>query len=151
MFGEDRGIFGVSLKYSDDEYKLAKIDAHPSFWVKSNEDRKGGCGAGEGWGEKLVPDTIYLLPVRGVCHIHDHDYLIGETAEDKASGDRRFLNNLCRWIRYKTLGAGSTKPRFRWLRRKLCALMIKRARKYYWAVKYGGGAAFWDSKNEVSK
>jgi len=110
--------------------------APSSWWGTDPEVRKkitNGCGP-KGWGW-LVPDTIYGVDISAACCIHDYFYLIGVSFADKKKADRIFLNNLIRIINY------NTRSKFmRWLR-------LRRAEKYYYAVKYFGGPAFWASKN----
>lgn len=94
-----------------------------------------GCGTA-GWKGDLVPETIYGLKITSACNIHDWMYGVGETLADKNEADRVFLNNLLRLI------DGGLK--WGWLR----ALRRRRALKYYNAVKWLGGAAFWADKNK---
>jgi len=92
-----------------------------------------GCGAA-GAKVDLTPDTLWGLSVKPVCHIHDFDYYIGLTIEDKERADRRMLNNNVRMI----------KAQSSWILKRLRRI---RARTYYKAVKYFGGPAFWDGKD----
>lgn len=90
-----------------------------------------GCGAKGGI---EVPSTFYGLDISESCNIHDFMYLQGKTNEDKEVADRVFLNNMNRIIEA----------------RSCCFLKFlrqRRAKKYYLAVKYFGGSAFWDNKN----
>lgn len=100
---------------------------------------RGGCGAGEGWGDKLVPDTIYGLSMLDACKIHDWMYAKGKTQEDKEEADRVFLNNMLRIIDYHTLNSW-----LKWLRKR-------RAYKYYDSVDHFGGPAFWNEKNKPAE
>lgn len=95
----------------------------------------GGCGPG-GFGDYLVPDTIWGLSIKPSCSIHDWMYRWGVTLEDKEQADRVFLNNMLRQILN-----GDTGRLTRWLRRR-------RARKYYLAVKWWGAPAYWNGKNK---
>jgi len=95
----------------------------------------GGCGPG-GIGDYFVPDTMYGLNIKRACMIHDWMYHYGVSEPDKELSDSIFLNNMIRIIR------ANTKSLF------LKMLRLKRARTYYSSVKYFGGPAFWDSKNE---
>jgi hypothetical protein len=110
----------------------------PESYVRAVPDVRryvaNGCGP-SGWKGYLVPETIYLLPVREACDIHDWMYAEGETIADKDSADRTFLNNLLRLIN----AAGGP----RWL----VWLRTRRALKYYKAVCLFGGPAFWKEKN----
>ena len=108
-------------------------------WLKSKECN--GCGSG--WSIYLVPDTIYGMNIRDVCCPHDFDYKMGRTNADKEAADRRFKNNLYRKIELDK----------KWWRnnRVIKALMRRRARIYYQAVKEFGGPAFWDGKNNTEE
>jgi hypothetical protein len=111
--------------------------APPAYWQMSAQKRArlvNGCGT-RGIIGALVPDTIYFLSIREACNIHDYMYLIGETPEDRDFADLVFLYNLIRIIQAGT--------RFKLLK----LLRIRRARKYYNAVREFGGPAFWDDKN----
>jgi len=112
----------------------ARIYAPEPFWAVDIDDRHGGCGPGR-LGDLFIPDTMYGLRITSICKIHDWMYMVGETEEDREVADRVFLNNLVRWINYKT----SFLP-LRWLR-------LIRARSYYTAVRYFGGPAYWNTKN----
>lgn len=93
-----------------------------------------GCGAA-GAKFDFVPDTIWGIPIGEACAIHDFMYHVGMSDEDKQEADRVFLNNLLRLI-------AKRKP---WYIPAI--LPRRRARKYYLAVKYFGGPAFWAGKN----
>lgn len=117
---------------SDEIYEEANIDAPLSFWIIPPKFRYGGCGAGK-LGDILIPDTLWGLDVKFMCKIHDHMYSRGETEEDREGADRTFRNNLFRWIEYNT-----NSYILKWLR-------IRRAVKYYKAVRMFGGPAFWNN------
>lgn len=51
---------------------LVPSSFEPAF--KFIEDVKDSCGAGDGWGERLVPESIYGLRVSVACAIHDIMY-----------------------------------------------------------------------------
>jgi len=93
-----------------------------------------GCGP-QGWKFDFVPDKIWGLCINLPCRIHDYMYHIGKGIKDKEEADRVFLNNMIRLIEYKT--------KWKWLK----WLRKRRAYKYYVAVKYLGGPAFWVNKN----
>jgi len=95
-----------------------------------------GCGA-KGIGGYLVPDTLYGLNVSPVCDIHDWMYHEGSTLPDKDAADRVMYNNMIRYIDAYSCWA------LKWLR-------TRRAMKYYLAVKYFGGGAYWADKNAPS-
>ena len=90
-----------------------------------------GCGAAGSFFRP--PETIYLTDVSSTCIVHDWCYSMGKTIDDKEEADRIFLNNMIRifnradtWYKY---------------------LQVRRAKKYYYAVKLFGGSAFWAGKN----
>jgi len=90
-----------------------------------------GCGAADSWFRP--PETIYLTDVSSTCIVHDWCYSMGKTIEDKEEADRIFLNNMIR-----IFNRANT-----WYK----CLQVRRAKKYYYAVKLFGGAAFWAGKN----
>lgn len=95
----------------------------------------GGCGPG-GFGDLLIPDTLWGLSISPACRIHDYMYAIGETLSDKDMADRVLLNNMIRIIQAKT----------RWKLLKL--LRLRRAVIYYYSVCRFGGFAYWRGKNK---
>ena len=93
-----------------------------------------GCGAsGSAW---RPPERIYGTLIVYACHIHDWMYSFGVVIEDKEEADRTMLNNMLRLIDRD--GIKWYKPTF---------LQRRRALKYYEAVKYLGGPAYWAGKN----
>ena len=92
-----------------------------------------GCGSA-GFGGKVVPDTIYGLDIKPICNIHDWDYNEGVTLEHKKAADRRMYNNMLRKIE---MASKWLRPVRRW-----------RARVYYKMVKYLGGPAYWEGKDD---
>lgn len=92
-----------------------------------------GCGAADSWFRP--PAKMYGTNMVYAFHIHDLMYHEGVTIEDKDKADRVMLNNLYRLI--KLDGDKWYKPSF---------LQRRRALKYYWGVKYGGGPAYWEGK-----
>lgn len=93
-----------------------------------------GAGAAGQWISSLIPNTMYGLDCTEVFNIHDYDYHVGKTSEDKRIADRRMFDNLLTVINNK----GG------WLQ----ALRRRRALKYYEAVKHGGDGAFFKEKGE---
>lgn len=115
---------------------IPKLFAPESYYRLSEEDKAAICngmGSANSILSPIIPNTMYLLDVEECGNIHDFMYYIGKTLEDKKEADRVFLNNMLRVIDAK--GGWLV-----WFRRS-------RARKYYLAVKYFGGPAFWDGKN----
>lgn len=114
---------------------LTVLYAPEGYWTATDRDQIcNGCGT-KGLGGVLVPDTLYGLSITEACNIHDWMYAYGETHADKEEADRVFLNNMVRIIHHGT--------KYRWLK----AVRLRRARKYYLAVKYAGGPAYWAGKN----
>lgn len=120
---------------SDAKYKRADVFAPASFWAIPYGKRPGGCGAGK-FGDLLVPDSLWGLNITFMCKIHDHMYSIGASEEDREVADRTFRNNLMRWVSRETDSSV-----LRWLR-------MRRAVKYYHAVRMFGGPAFWNDKHK---
>lgn len=117
-----------------------RLFAPPQYWNMGEPERAkrcNGCGT-KGWKGEFIPDTMYGLSVKEACNIHDVMYIFGRTDKAKVEADRVFLINMNRLI-----NDGSKFFLLRMLRRS-------RARKYYLAVKYFGGPAFWSGKNEVN-
>jgi hypothetical protein len=95
---------------------------------------EGGCGPGAGWAEKLVPDTVWGLSITPSCAIHDYQYAMGKTLEDKMAADINFLGNMDLQVDRQTM---------LW---PLKIVRHMRAVKYYEAVRLGGHVAFWKGK-----
>ena len=93
-----------------------------------------GCGAADSWFRP--PKRIYGTLIVYACIIHDWQYHFGFTNEDKEEADRVFLNNNFRLI---------DRDSHKWY--KPTFAQRRRALKYYEAVKYKGGPAFWAGKN----
>jgi len=89
----------------------------------------GGCGPGK-FGDFLVPDTVYGLSIKSACVVHDFEYAIGKTIEDKKKADLRFLANMLKIVNDRS---GFTPLR-----------VVRRYRvmSYYSAVADGGSSAF---------
>lgn len=115
----------------------AILYAPAEYWELTPEQRKAltnGCGPGR-FGSMVVSDRLWGLSIEEACRIHDYQYAVGETIEDKFEADRVFLNNMLRLID----AAGGW-----WL---LVALRRHAAVKYYRAVADFGGPFFWKGKN----
>jgi len=104
------------------------LEAHD---IVKAEICNGAGPKGYGW---IVFDTMYGLSVTEAADIHDWMYYMGVDITDKEEADRVFLNNMNRII--------ETKTKWKWLR----WLRKERAAKYYYAVKWFGGPAFWENK-----
>ena len=116
-----------------------KLFAPESYWNDPRvEEVVGGCGPG-GFGDLLVPDTVYGMSIKESCRIHDWCYFIGNKQEDKDEADNIFLNNMIRQITDGTM---------LWILKRL---RLRRAKIYYQMVHFFGGPSFWDDKNEISE
>lgn len=102
-----------------------------------------GMGA-SGWPQWLIdamnsPLFCYGVSLRECGNIHDWDYFMGLTQEDKVIADRRFGENMLRTIKHYS--------KCRWIN-PLYYLRRKRTKMCYLAVKYGGDYAFWKGKDK---
>jgi hypothetical protein len=118
-----------------------KLFAHPDCWKfieEHPEDFKSfGCGPG-GVGDILVPDTMYGMDVSDACRIHDWYYRFysDNTEDGRRTADDILKNNLLRIVRAK-----SRNKIIRWLR-------VRRCRTYYSIVRFAGGPAYYEERNE---
>ena len=112
----------LGIKY---EGPAVALEADPTFWAADKEDiDRVAHGCGPGWGDWLVPDTVWGgLSIRRACRIHDWDYVNGT---EKAKADLRFKANMERIVIACT--------RWNWLKR----LRLSQVNLYYKAVKYAG-------------
>lgn len=100
------------------------------------EDFPDCCGAGNGIGTILVPDTMYGLRVSPACYIHDYDFdKMPPTWEAFHIANSRFLHNLISIIQYT-----SDSNILRHVRLYRCV-------SYYNAVDSIGVRIFWGIKN----
>lgn len=123
---------------------MTKLFAPAEFWNQASDC--SGCGT-DGWKGQLVPNNFFLGGwfkselLRTCCCIHDYMYAEGEGVWDKETADRTFLNNMLRCVK------GDPKLQkwnWKWLR----YIRVKQCEAYYFAVRYGGGPAFWEGKNK---
>ena len=83
-------------------YNDVNLIAPVSFWKATQEEvdkHTGGCGPGK-YGNYLVPNKILGISIIEACRIHDWEYYLGETFEDKGQADFNFLLNMLE-INYK--------------------------------------------------
>ena len=106
----------------------------PESYNAIERQKCNGCGSG--WNIKLIPDSLLGCDITEACNIHDYMYTIGQAIQDKESADRTFLNNMTRIV----IAYGGN-----WFMQNLRLAMAKR---YYNAVRYYGGDAFWQGKNK---
>lgn len=133
----------MKTTYSDyDGVRLIVPDDPRFFWpVQPPTEFPSCCGAGEGWKEKLVPDTIFGVCISPVCWIHDRMYEFSKPLlSDFYQANDVFLVNMVRLLRAK-----SSSSVLRYFRNN-------RAMTYYEAVEEFGESAFRDChKGEVVK
>lgn len=94
-----------------------------------------GAGAAGQWISSIIPNTMYGLDCTEAFNIHDYDYQVGASREDKDRADKNLLDNLLTIINHR---GGWLKP-----------LRHRRALKYYEAVNQFGDAAFFKGKGIV--
>lgn len=117
---------------------MTKLNAPDSYYRLDPEIKKlicNGMGAKDSSLARLIPNTMYFLDVREAADIHDYEYAIGNSDEDKRRADRNFFENLLIIINK----AGGVLAFFR----------RRRALKYYEAVHYYGHNAFWKNKHRA--
>lgn len=115
-----------------EEARRLGLDAPAAFWMTDNATLAmitGGCGPGR-FGDFGWFDTMWGLNVKAACSIHDFEYGVGKTIEDKKKADSRMLENMLRVI--------NTQSKWPWTR----VLRRYRATSYYNMVAEGGDAAF---------
>ena len=93
------------------------------------------CGAGKGWREKAIPETMYRAKVSPACWQHDIEWDVAEpTWEDFHAANSRFLHNLQQLV---SVQSGS---------KIMLILRYIRCNSYYMAVDIAGAAKFWELK-----
>ena len=93
-----------------------------------------GCGSDSAKFD-FVPDKILGLDISEACNVHDFMYAMAAPKEDeRVKADTAFLYNMITIINAKTKN------------RLLLYLRRWVAKRYYLAVKYFGGPAFWLGK-----
>lgn len=105
--------------------------APADYWDLPEKIRDSyGCGPG-GFGDLLVPDTVYGLSIKPACCIHDFYYrMVGEDEMDRLRADDIFRINM------RTIVELNTKNTFlKWLR-------LRRVDTYYYMVRKHGRAAY---------
>ena len=114
---------GVEL-ISSEEYK----NAHPG----TLDAICNGCGS-SGWKGSIVPDRILGVDISRACDIHDFDYWMGGTVDQRKRADLRFLVNMNRLIEERTSF---------WSRRFFNPLRMWLAQLYYEDVRKHGRQHF---------
>ena len=113
---------------------MAKLSAPQSYNDAPYADKLKYCN-GCGTRGIDVPDTLWGLCITPSCWIHDWEYKHGKTWEDKKIADKRFLSNMVTQI--------NNGKQWLWLKR----LRKRRAKTYYFFVKYFGSDAFKEGKD----
>ncbi len=89
----------------------------------------------------IFPNTAWGLYIGESCNIHDYQYYVGKNIDHKKEADRIFLNNLIRIVNNAKYSWYTGGKLLKWLR-------LRRVKKYYLAVSWFGGPAFWAGKNK---
>jgi len=95
-----------------------------------------GCGPG-GFGDFLVPDTIYGLSIKPACQVHDWYYRFqdGDIEADRKKADKIFLTNMLQIVNEH--GGNFI----------IKALRRRRAKTYYLAVQWFGSPAYFEERS----
>lgn len=115
-----------------DGYELA---APQSFWTAGPDlirEVVGGCGPG-GFGDYLVPDTVWFLSIRPACKIHDWMFTAYNCRPGFKLSNEVFKDNMQRINRAKTQN------------KQLLCLRDRRIGKYYRTVKACGRLFYYDA------
>ena len=126
-FNEDLAIDGY-VKIPSGEYE--GLLCKPSYLTLSQSEKEkicNGIGAATGL-SKHFPNTVWGLSIEECGNIHDYDYFIGGTKEDKDNADLVLLHNSRLLIK-----------RASFLLRYVRNLRVN---KYYVAVQLGGNSHF---------
>jgi hypothetical protein len=110
------------------------LHAPEEYWTLSEECKKKlgyECGPGK-VGGKFVPDSIWGLNVTDSCQIHDCEYALGKTKEDKWIADCSLLTNISAQIENGSVF-------LRGIRRQTAMV-------YFSAVRDFGDSSFWKDK-----
>jgi len=128
----------VSVK--NDPIKFGNLDGYElaapeSFWNTEIDTRQvviNGCGPG-GFGDYLIPDTVYFMSIKSACKIHDWMFLVFNTDEGFELANQIFLDNMRR------INNTYTKTK------ALKFVRDRRIKKYYYAVRDFGRLFFYDN------
>ena len=117
------------------EHLKKYIYAPPGYWTISPAEKARICnGCGAAGKRDYIPDSIFGLDISEICNIHDYMYFCGKKLSDKRDADQAFLDNLITLIDIETK---------HWIVRIFQRWL---ALRYFRAVKYFGGPAFWSGK-----
>ena len=115
-----------------DGYELA---APQSFWTAGPDlvrEVVGGCGPG-GFGDYLVPDTVWFLSIKPACKIHDWMFLVYNCRGGFDLSNEVFEDNMLRINQARTSN------------RLLKQLRTWRIEKYSRAVQLCGRLSYYDA------
>lgn len=103
-------------------------------------DFQSYCGAGKGFGDVIVPETMWGLPISPACFVHDIMWDMAEpTWDDFHSSNAIFLRNITSLI--------NTQSKSNFLKH----LRMYRAVTYFNAVDSIGKTIFWNLKHKQSE
>ena len=112
------------------------LKADVKYWMLKPKEKKEICNGvgpkGLGW---LFPETNWGLSMTPAANIHDYDYHVGKTEEDKIEADNNFLSNMKTLINTKH---AESKTKWIWLLKRRLA----RAEIMYKCVDLVGSCAF---------
>ena len=123
----------MALFRVDKEILLNELDVSSGYFRKRKKNSYIGkyCnGCGSGWNAVLVPNSIYGLDIRICCCIHDYDYEVGHTEENRKVADTKLEANINKIIDLYDKWWYPTR------------LAKARAKKYRLAVNKFGASAF---------
>jgi len=79
---------------------LAPMDFEPA--AESFAGYPSYCGAGDGWGDRLIPETLLGLSVSPACHIHDKTWDRWQGVVGFLLGNALFLVNMISIIYHRS-------------------------------------------------
>jgi len=110
------------------------VEAPATFWEMDEATIAmivGGCGP-RGFGDKIVPDSIFWLSIKASCIVHDLEYEIGTIILSKIIADNRFRKNMKYLIEKNS--------KYNWVKK----LRLYFAEKYYFVVHEFGTDSFYN-------
>lgn len=133
--GGDTSVFNlIGINGHNVKLVAPSIIEFPTSLVTDFPD---ACGAGSGIGQKIVPDTIWGIPVSPGCFIHDFQWLIAPpTWEAFHASNGMFHRNLNSLIKAQSGNSF------------MLHLRMYRAVTYFNAVDSVGADIFWALKKE---
>lgn len=112
---------------------VVPVGYKPPAWLLKDFPRC--CGAGDGVGSIVVPETMWGLNVSAACHIHDFSWEVAAASwSDFHQSNSMFLRNIISIIRHKSAN------------HIMRVLRNYRAVTYFNAVDEIGSKVFWGIK-----